>query len=147
VEPLVLRFLRLANEANGRTVQGIDEGALALLRAYSWPGNVRELRNAIERAVVVTRGALIGAGDLPVRVREARSTSASSALAECAPFETAPSGSSPVRETVRHYEASKLRAALEAAGWNRSEAAQKLEIPVRTLSYRMKVLGLKKPSE
>jgi DNA-binding NtrC family response regulator len=151
VEPLALRFLRQANEANGRTVQGIDEGALAFLRAYSWPGNVRELRNAIERAVVVTQGALIGASDLPVRVREARSPGASSVPAELAPLATVPSGTSgpggPVRDTVRHYEANKLREALEAAGWNRSEAAQKLEIPVRTLSYRMKVLGLKKPSE
>jgi DNA-binding NtrC family response regulator len=55
--------------------------------------------------------------------------------------------SGPIRGTVRDYEASKLREALEAAGWNRSEAAQKLGIPVRTLSYRMKVLGLKKPGE
>ncbi|HWO25030.1 MAG TPA: hypothetical protein VNO30_40095 [Kofleriaceae bacterium] len=56
--------------------------ALAILRAYAWPGNVRELRNAIERAVVVTSGALIGAGDLPVRVREARGPDAASAPAE-----------------------------------------------------------------
>ncbi|WP_437680932.1 helix-turn-helix domain-containing protein [Sorangium sp. So ce131] len=34
---------------------------------------------------------------------------------------------------------------LEAAGWNRTEAAKKLGIPVRTLSYRMQVLGVKKP--
>jgi DNA-binding NtrC family response regulator len=148
VEPLALRFLRLANEANGRTVQGIAGDALEILRAYAWPGNVRELRNAIERAVVVTRGALIGASDLPVRVREVRSPSVPSAVAAGAPVATVLSETSgPVRGTVRNYEASKLREALEAAGWNRIEAAQKLEMPVRTLSYRMKVLGLKKPSE
>jgi len=148
IEPLALRFLRLANEANGRAVHGIAEDALALLCSYTWPGNVRELRNAIERAVVVTGGALIGASDLPVRVREARTANASSTLGEPASVETVPpSASGSIRGTVRHYEASRLREALDAAGWNRNEAAQKLEIPVRTLSYRMKVLGLKKPGE
>jgi transcriptional regulator with PAS, ATPase and Fis domain len=29
--------------------------ALSLLVAYDWPGNVRELRNAIERAVILSR--------------------------------------------------------------------------------------------
>jgi len=145
VEPLALRFLRLANEANGRAVQGIASDALAILRAYAWPGNVRELRNAIERAVVVTGGALIGANDLPLRVREAPASSAPAARAPLVAVFSASSG--PIRGSVRHYEASKLREALEAAGWNRSKAAQALEIPVRTLSYRMKVLGLKQPGE
>jgi DNA-binding NtrC family response regulator len=148
VEPLALHFLRLANEANGRAVQGIAGDALALLRAYPWPGNVRELRNAIERAVVVACGVLIGASDLPVRVREASRPGAPRARAERTPLPTDISATSgPIRGTVRHYEACKLREALEAAGWNRNEAAQKLAIPVRTLSYRMKVLGLKKLGE
>jgi transcriptional regulator with PAS, ATPase and Fis domain len=142
VEPLALHFLRLANEANGRSVQGITGDALEILRAYAWPGNVRELRNAIERAVVVTRGALIGASDLPVRVREAQRHGA---VTEQGPRPVVAATGS-VRETVRSYEASRLREVLVAAQWNRTEAAQKLEMPVRTLSYRMKVLGLKKPS-
>lgn len=37
------------------------------LLAYDWPGNVRELRNVIERAVVLSDGAEIGAVDLCLR--------------------------------------------------------------------------------
>ena len=147
VEPLALQFLRQANEANGRAVQGIAEDALAILRSYAWPGNVRELRNAIERAVVVTQGALIGAIDLPARVSEGRGPGAPGGPAERAPGTPLSAAAAPIRGTVRDYEAGKLREALEAAGWNRNAAAQKLEIPVRTLSYRMKVLGLKKPCD
>ncbi|XXX82515.1 sigma 54-interacting transcriptional regulator [Sorangium sp. So ce134] len=168
IEPLAWRFLRVANEANGRNVQGIAREAIELLRLYDWPGNVRELRNAMERAVVVTRAALVRPEDLPARVRAARvegerlsdpgrasdpeRTSPESALG--APPPSLPpslppplSGvdSAPVRGKVQQYEAKILRDTLEAAGWSRTEAAKRLGIPVRTLSYRMKVLGLTKP--
>ncbi len=33
--------------------------------AYDWPGNVRELENAIERAVELSSGPILHAGDLP----------------------------------------------------------------------------------
>jgi DNA-binding NtrC family response regulator len=142
VEPLAMRFLSGANKTNGRTVQGITRDAVAVLCNYGWPGNVRELRNVIERAVVITTGALIDVRDLPLSVREARTPSSEPAHTFAAASST---GVNAIRGTVRSYEAAKLREALEAAGWNRGEAAQKLEMPVRTLSYRMKVLGLKKP--
>jgi len=141
VAPLTLRFLRLANERNGRNVQGISPEAMELLHAYDWPGNVRELRNAIERAVVVARGAWIGPEDLPTRVRSARTTAASTAPSR----PSAGPEAAPVRGQVQQYEAKLIRDTLEACGWNRAEAAKKLDMPLRTLSYRMKVLGIKKP--
>jgi NtrC-family two-component system response regulator AlgB len=39
--------------------------ARAALLAYHWPGNVRELVNVLERAIVLARGELIRAEDLP----------------------------------------------------------------------------------
>jgi DNA-binding NtrC family response regulator len=148
LEPLVHRFLRLANQGNGRTVQGLEPATLELLRAYSWPGNVRELKNAIERAVVVARGALLAPGDLPARVQAAgaaeRPAPTPPPLERAVPAPVL-EGASQAREQLRGYEAHLLQEALVATGWNRSEAAKRLGIPVRTLSYRMKVLGLKKP--
>src|SRR5689334_20607602 len=38
--------------------------ALAKLREYNWPGNVRELENIIERAMILARGAPLGASHL-----------------------------------------------------------------------------------
>ena len=37
---------------------------------YGWPGNVRELENAIERAVVLSRGPTIQVDDLPPELRD-----------------------------------------------------------------------------
>ncbi len=39
-----------------------------LLVAYPWPGNVRELRNAIERALILTRGQVLEPESLPDRI-------------------------------------------------------------------------------
>ncbi len=43
----------------------LSEEALAELASRPWWGNVRELRNAIEHAVIVSRGGLIGVEHLP----------------------------------------------------------------------------------
>jgi DNA-binding NtrC family response regulator len=37
-----------------------------------------------------------------------------------------------------------ITAALEAAGWNRPAAAERLGMPLRTLRHKIKVLGIKK---
>jgi DNA-binding NtrC family response regulator len=46
---------------------GISAPALRLLEEYSWPGSVRELENVIERAVVLSRGDVIGTELLDLR--------------------------------------------------------------------------------
>ena len=133
IDALAARFLRQASAANGRRVVEIEPEALELLRAYRWPGNVRELRNAIERAVVVAQSTTLAAADLPARVREA-------------PASSAPATSrSDAKGRVQGYEAQLIEEALRAAGWNQAAAASKLGMPVRTLGYRMKILGIKKP--
>ncbi|MBN1104233.1 MAG: sigma-54-dependent Fis family transcriptional regulator [Deltaproteobacteria bacterium] len=57
-------FIRRLSVEKRIRVMGISEGAMALMKAYSWPGNVRELRNAIERAIVVSEGGMLGREDL-----------------------------------------------------------------------------------
>ena len=46
---------RFAHEL-GKDISEISEGALKILMDYNWPGNVRELENAVERAMVTSRG-------------------------------------------------------------------------------------------
>ena len=43
----------------------LEPATLAAIAAYPWPGNVRELANALERALVLSRGETIGAESLP----------------------------------------------------------------------------------
>jgi len=53
----------------GKAVAGISLAAAERLLEYSWPGNVRELRNAMERAVALTRFDEIAVEDLPDKIR------------------------------------------------------------------------------
>jgi DNA-binding NtrC family response regulator len=68
---LIAAFLKEFNRENGKAIEGLNEKARALLFSYNWPGNIRELRNCIESAVVMAKGKLIGAEDLPPGPREA----------------------------------------------------------------------------
>lgn len=47
---------RLCANTNRAAIPELTPAALELLTSYHWPGNVRELENAIERALVVSRG-------------------------------------------------------------------------------------------
>ena len=54
---------RFASEMNP-SVKGFAPDALAAIDAWPWPGNVRELENRVKRAVIMTDGKLVCAGDL-----------------------------------------------------------------------------------
>ena len=65
VTPLVEHFLTKYRYAPAAIPTTITDAALTRLVDYDWPGNVRELENAIERAVVLSRGNPITVAHLP----------------------------------------------------------------------------------
>jgi len=146
IEPLALRFLADAAAANGRRVRAIAPDALARLESHGWPGNIRELKNAMEHAAVLARGERVELHDLPERVRE---NGPGKSLPDDGntPGKDLPDAAPAVRGRVGAFEARLIREALEAEGWSRSKAAKRLGLPVRTLSYRMKVLGIARDAE
>jgi len=119
--PLAEHFLALA----GGTPRGLSAEAGALLLAHPWPGNVRELRNAMERAAALARRPVITAEDLAF-LRPAVSRNEVDWLAGDLP------------EAVARLETAMIRAALEAAGGNRAEAARRLNIHRQLLYEKMR---------
>jgi DNA-binding NtrC family response regulator len=65
--PLARHFLGVHARRYRKELSGFHADALAALSAHSWPGNVRELDHAVERAVLMARGAEIRAADLGLR--------------------------------------------------------------------------------
>jgi two-component system response regulator HydG len=119
---LVDHFLGLYCAKNGRVRLHPTRGALDRLMGYAWPGNVRELENVIERAVVLSRGDVLGEEDLPDSI-------ASAARAE--PTQLAFEIGTPLDE----IELRVIRDTLRHTKGDKSLAAQLLGISTRTI-YR-----------
>ena len=54
IPELVEHFVR-NRDFSRRINTTVSRGAMRVLMAYDWPGNVRELKNAIERAIILSR--------------------------------------------------------------------------------------------
>ena len=65
VEPLSRHFLEKYTAETGKKITDLAPRALSCLLAHDWPGNVRELQNAIERAVVLSKGSVLTPRDFP----------------------------------------------------------------------------------
>lgn len=59
IERLLSHFLNQSNEKFKKNVSKPDRLMLKRLENYHWPGNVRQLKNAVERAVVLSKGDLL----------------------------------------------------------------------------------------
>jgi DNA-binding NtrC family response regulator len=128
--PLAMHVLgRLARET-GKDLPGFSQDAVDYLMQAPWEGNVRELANAIERAVIVSRGNLITAADFP---RDG-STRPTVALGN----EALAAGNLKIDEVER----SLLVHALERSGRNLSRAARLLGMGRGALRYRLDKYGI-----
>ncbi|MEW6307892.1 MAG: sigma 54-interacting transcriptional regulator [Bacillota bacterium] len=127
--PLLARaFLERFRLRTGRSLGGFAPEAMGALCGYDWPGNVRELENALERAVILCEGELIGLADLPEAI-----------AGEAADI---PHTGPPFREAVESFQRRLICDALERAGWIQSRAARSLGLKRTTLSEMMKRLGI-----
>jgi two-component system response regulator AtoC len=170
IPSLVEHFLVKYRFGPGEIPTAITEEALARLMDYDWPGNVRELENAIERAVVLSRGNPIRVDHLPfVDHREARNRELLSARrargdaeasaerlaaddgqldgtngagADAGRNEAAALGGGSFKDEVATLEKRLILEALERSGGNRSKAAEELGIYRRLLYAKMKDYGL-----
>ena len=67
IKLLANEFLVRFAEQNAKPMTGFDDAAWEWILSYNWPGNVRELKNAVERAVIMSRGDKIKAADIMPR--------------------------------------------------------------------------------
>jgi two-component system response regulator AtoC len=107
----------------------LSDDALVWLEAQPWPGNVRELENAIERAAVLSGKPKLTALDFASAPLPSRSVPPAS-------------GETSLSAAVEAAERETIRAALQACGGNRRDAASRLGISLRSLFYKIQRLGL-----
>lgn len=122
---LVDHFLKEITESRKLPQKRVTPEVMRILSQYHWPGNVRELRNALESMVVLGDGVLITEADLPERI-----------IAGGVPL-TRPQ-EIPAGMKMDELERLAINKALGQCGGNRTHAAGKLGISVRTLQRKLR---------
>jgi two-component system response regulator AtoC len=163
---LIEHFLVKYRYEPGAIPTTITEDALTRLVDYDWPGNVRELENAIERAVVLSRGNAITLEHLPFdeaapkRRKRGRTGSLAQRRTDLdadqaelterrEELETDEAAAAPgngdggsFKDRVSSLERQLIKEALDRAGGNRTKAAEELGIYRRLLYAKIKEYGL-----
>ena len=120
---------RIASESGIRQPT-LHTSALNKLRQYEFPGNVRELENILERAITLCDGHTLEADDI---------TLPKSARVITLPEQQRQTS---LGDKMEEVERQAIVQALEETHWNRTAAAKKLGMTLRSLRYRLEKLGI-----
>lgn len=122
---LAEHFLKKHCAANNKSISRISEDTLALLQKYGWKGNVRELENIIERSVLICREDTL----LPSHlfIDEEMQPGYGPGANSIASF----SG------TIHEMEKELIRQTLAEVDDNKTRAAERLGISIRTLRNKL----------
>jgi two-component system response regulator AtoC len=134
IELLTNHFLAGFAQEFRKEITGLTEAAWQTLKSYTWPGNVRELRNAIERAVLLSKEPVLDAGDFVLGMSDQQEPRGIRNL-------HLPVGGVDLQEVEEQL----VRQALQRANNNQSKAARLLHISRDQLRYRMEKFDLLKP--
>jgi transcriptional regulator with GAF, ATPase, and Fis domain len=127
---LVWHFIGKKCVRLGKSITSIPKKAMSKLVEYDWPGNVRELENVIERAMILSSGSELSLEESFHRGGQ-RSRKAPS-------------------KGRRKIGRDEIVSVLQETDWKvkgAGNAAERLGLKPSTLRYRMKVLGIQRPSQ
>jgi DNA-binding NtrC family response regulator len=120
---LVDHFLKkICQQTNRGEPPRISAAAMDLLLNHDWPGNVRELENAVERALVIGRGAELQPADFSFQFQQP---------------------SPPAGRTLADIEREYIERVYRECAGNHSRAARILDIDRTTLYNKLRRYGIK----
>jgi len=138
---LAEHFLKLANHELGRNVLSFSPEVIECFTNYRWQGNIRELKNVVRRATLLTEGDEIQVKSLPLEISNFK-------------IPVYEFNSNPEAGEVKENRHDLKNAALEAeyetilkvlreVNFNKTRAAEILNIDRKTLYNKMKAINLK----
>jgi len=127
---LANHFLEQFAAKIGREVPQFTAAARQRLLSHTWPGNVRELRNLMERLAYLSPEPEIDALDLAF-ILSPREQGAALVAADLA-----------LADATDRFQSEYIRQAIERAGGNMSDAAERLGLHRSNLYRKMRLLGM-----
>lgn len=122
IPALAKHFLEQFSAEINKPIKSIGKQALEALELYDWPGNVRELENALERAIVLTKGNTLNKEDFGFLSRSS---------GPAAP------------QSLQDVERCHIEQTLKFCHGNISKAAKVLRVNRTTLHNKIKKYGLR----
>jgi DNA-binding NtrC family response regulator len=128
---LVEHFLKEITQQKHASPKRISPEVMRHFQSYRWPGNVRELKNTLESMMVLAEGEVLTERDLPQQILDAAQSAAT-------PREI------PTGLTMEELERLAITKALDQFNGNRTHAANRLGISVRTLQRKLRQYELER---
>ncbi|MBK7045730.1 MAG: sigma 54-interacting transcriptional regulator [bacterium] len=132
VELLASHFVARFSRELGIPQPAVDHRFMEGLVRHPWPGNVRELEKTLQRAIVLASGSgTLRLEHLPADFHGSATRSA-----------VGRGQAASLRDTLAEVECREIRAALQRAGGNKSQAARDLGISYPNLLKKARLYGL-----
>ena len=137
-------FLNVANQELDRNVTTFSPEVIECFMNYRWQGNIRELKNVVRRATLLSEGNEITMKALPLEISNFKVTAYE-------PVNTGNTGSYETKEAPKHdlknaalgAEHETILKVLREVNFNKTKAAEILNIDRKTLYNKMKAINLK----
>ncbi len=145
--PLLVRhFVQQFSRRLGKAIDAIPAETMTALTRYPWPGNIRELQNVIERAVILTNGAVLSVHIDDLRAPSPPAAPLSTPNGHAASTQISAASRQDLRSALEESERQQIKAALEKSNWvvaGPAGAAARLGLKRSTLQSRMQKLGIR----
>ena len=136
VTMLAEHFLRQAVGLVKTEICGFAPDAIKRLCGYHWPGNVRELKNVVQRAIIFSTGNVIRASDIHFGSLDQEVSDSGSLVAITSDAEA---------RSLKEMEIEYILRVLDLTQWNKSRAAEILDIERSTLDRKLKRHNISRP--
>lgn len=129
IPPLLTQFVEQLSARHGVQPPRFTRSTRAALLSYLWPGNVRELRNAVETLCLLRSGKQVRVRDLPEAIQRGAATGGAETESSAVPNSVSIDLREPLERSIERI----IEASLALERGNRSRAAERLGVSVRTI--------------
>lgn len=136
-------FLRMASQELGRNVTTFSPEVIECFMNYRWQGNIRELKNVVRRATLITEGDVIQMKALPLEISNYRSPVFEPVISVPEPVAIKESRHD-LKNAAQEAEYDTILKVLREVNFNKTKAAEILNIDRKTLYNKMKAINLGK---
>ena len=142
---LAEHFLKMANQELGRNVTSFSPEVIECFTNYRWNGNIRELKNVVRRATLLTEGDVIQMKAIPLEISNYRMPAMEPVVhTNAAEPVMIKESRNDLKNAAQEAEYDTILKVLREVNFNKTKAAEILNIDRKTLYNKMKAINLGK---